>query len=91
MALMESMATHVPVVSTRVGQADDLLVDGVTGGVVDVDDVKGLVERSLFLLSQSETVSAIRASEARRKVVDEFDWRHIAAAHYEKVYKPLLL
>jgi len=90
MALMESMATHVPVVSTRVGQAEDLVTDMVTGGLVDVDDVAGLCERALALLDSSPEQRADRALKARDVVVQGFDWRQIARRHYEQVYCPLL-
>ena len=39
LALLESMASKVPVVSTRVGMSVDLLVDGDNGLLSDVDDV----------------------------------------------------
>jgi glycosyltransferase involved in cell wall biosynthesis len=41
-AVLESMATGVPLVTTRVGQAADVLVQGVNGWLVDVDDVDAL-------------------------------------------------
>jgi glycosyltransferase involved in cell wall biosynthesis len=42
---LEAMASGVPVVSTRVGQAADLVVDGVNGWLVPVDDVDALARR----------------------------------------------
>jgi len=41
-AVLESMATGVPLVTTRVGQAVDLVRHGVDGYMVDVEDVDGL-------------------------------------------------
>jgi glycosyltransferase involved in cell wall biosynthesis len=41
-SVLESMATGVPLVTTRVGQAPDLVVDGENGLLSDVDDVHGL-------------------------------------------------
>ena len=90
MALMESMATHVPVVSTKVGQAEDLVTDRVTGGLVEVDDVAGICERAISLLDASPEQRATRAQKARDTVVQGFDWRLIARRHYEQVYRPLL-
>jgi glycosyltransferase involved in cell wall biosynthesis len=37
------MATGVPLVTTRVGQAADLVQHGENGWIVEVDDVEGLV------------------------------------------------
>ena len=39
-AVLESMATGVPLVTTRVGQAADLVEHGVNGWMVDVEDVE---------------------------------------------------
>lgn len=41
-AILESMASAVPVVTTRVGQAMDLVVHGQNGWMVDVEDAEGL-------------------------------------------------
>jgi glycosyltransferase involved in cell wall biosynthesis len=43
-AVLEAMATGVPLVTTRVGQAADLVRHGENGWVVEVEDVDGLVE-----------------------------------------------
>jgi glycosyltransferase involved in cell wall biosynthesis len=42
-AVLEAMATGVPLVTTRVGQATELVVDGENGLLADVDDVDALV------------------------------------------------
>ena len=41
-AVLEAMASGVPLVSTRVGQASELVVDGENGLLADVDDVDAL-------------------------------------------------
>lgn len=43
--VLEAMAAGVPLVSTRVGQATELVVDGENGWLVEVEDVDGLVDR----------------------------------------------
>ena len=88
MALMESMATGVPVVTTRVGMAEDLVVDDVTGGLVEVGDVEAICRKSLSFLSDSELVSGIR-EQARARVLS-CDWHEVADQHYRLVYCPLL-
>ena len=45
-AVLESMAVGVPLVSTRVGQATDLVRHGENGWLVDVEDVDGIVHSS---------------------------------------------
>lgn len=41
-SVLEAMATGVPLVSTRVGQAPELVADGANGTLVDVDDPEAL-------------------------------------------------
>jgi glycosyltransferase involved in cell wall biosynthesis len=41
-AVLESMASGVPIVTTRVGQATELVRNGENGFLVDVDDAEGL-------------------------------------------------
>jgi glycosyltransferase involved in cell wall biosynthesis len=45
-AVLESMATGVPLVTTRVGQASELVRHGENGWLVEVDDIDGLVEHA---------------------------------------------
>jgi glycosyltransferase involved in cell wall biosynthesis len=50
-AVLEAMATGVPIVSTRAGQATDLVRDGENGWLADVDDVEALVEATAVVAS----------------------------------------
>jgi glycosyltransferase involved in cell wall biosynthesis len=43
-AVLESMATGVPLVTTRVGQAADLVLDGRNGYLVDVGDSASIAD-----------------------------------------------
>ena len=49
-AALESMAAGVPLVTTRVGQAQELVVDGENGLLADVDDVEALGCRGLRVI-----------------------------------------
>jgi glycosyltransferase involved in cell wall biosynthesis len=63
-AVLESMAAGVPLVSTRVGQTPELVVDGENGLIADVDDIDALaaaVERV-----RDDTVLASRLREHGR-------------------------
>jgi glycosyltransferase involved in cell wall biosynthesis len=88
MALMESMASGVPVVSTRVGMAPDLIVDGVTGALAEVGDVEAILEKALGLLALPDRGAALRA--AAREAVQVTDWSVVARRHLEEVWRPLL-
>jgi glycosyltransferase involved in cell wall biosynthesis len=54
-AVLEAMAVGVPLVTTRVGQAGDLVRDGENGWLVDVGDVDGLVEASSRVAAAGDT------------------------------------
>jgi glycosyltransferase involved in cell wall biosynthesis len=60
-ALLEAMACGVPVVSTRAGQAMDLLRPGANGWMVEVEDAEGLA---------ASLREAVSDSEARRRIID---------------------
>lgn len=89
MGLMESMASGVPVVSTRVGMAPDLLGPERNGMIAESEDIEGLCAGGLALLAPN-SARAERAAAARKRVVETCDWRVVAAEHLEKVYRPLL-
>ena len=50
-AALEAMATGVPLVTTRVGQAADLVRHGENGWLAEIDDVEGLVEATARVAS----------------------------------------
>jgi glycosyltransferase involved in cell wall biosynthesis len=57
--VLEAMAAGVPLVSTRVGQAVDLVRDGENGWLVEVEDVEGIAAR-LEAISAAGDPGAIR-------------------------------
>jgi glycosyltransferase involved in cell wall biosynthesis len=87
MALMESMSSYVPVVSTRVGMAPDLITDGVSGALVEVGDVEAIAARARDLLALTESDAALK--EAARKAVMVADWAAVARRHIDDVWRPL--
>ena len=46
-SVLESMASGVALVTTRVGQATELVEDGSNGWLVDVEDAEGLADRAI--------------------------------------------
>ena len=62
-AILESMSAGVPVVTTRVGQAMDLVVHGVNGWMVDVDDAAGLASWSREILANGAPAPVLAAAQ----------------------------
>jgi glycosyltransferase involved in cell wall biosynthesis len=65
-AVLEAMATGVPLVTTGVGQAVDLVRHGENGWMVDVEDVDGLVEWTTRVAGapEAELEAVLRAGRA---------------------------
>jgi glycosyltransferase involved in cell wall biosynthesis len=77
-AVLEAMAAGVPLVSTRVGQAAELVLDGENGLLTDVDDADALV-------AAVERVYTDRELRARMRAAG----RETAEAHAEERLDPL--
>jgi len=87
-AVVECMTTGVPIVSTLVGMAADLIQSGDNGYVVEVEDVDGLVDAAAHLIEHPDQRQ--RCVENALTTVQRYDWSQIALQYYERVYKPLL-
>lgn len=71
-SILESMASGVPLVSTHVGQAVDLVVHGVNGWLVDVEDVDALTYWALHALSVGTDLTALRAAARNTAVANSY-------------------
>jgi glycosyltransferase involved in cell wall biosynthesis len=73
-AALESMASGIPLVSTRVGQAPALVEDGENGWLVDVGDGQALADRAIRIREGVEprVVQAGRET-AERNAIERFD------------------
>lgn len=89
MGLMESMASAVPVVSTKVGMAPDLLIDGVTGGLIDGFNGEALARKACELLSLAPS-EIERLKQAALSAVQVADWSVVGRSHWEMVYRHLI-
>ena len=61
-AVLESMATGVPLVTTRVGQAPELVTDGENGLLADVDDVDALAAAVRRVRDDTQLRGRLRAA-----------------------------
>ncbi len=68
-AIMEAMASGVPVVSTRHSGIPEAVTDGVTGYLVPENDVEGMAGRICALLADASLAEAF--GRAGRKVAEE--------------------
>jgi len=98
---LEAMSCRTPVVATRTGGIPEIIVEGETGYLVDIDHIsgtdpeardpeafaKGLAEAMNRILRSPEHGKEL-GEKARQRVVDHFSWKAIAKqtlAFYEEV------
>ncbi len=86
MGLMESWASGVPVVSTRMGMPADWLEHGKNGLMTNIEAIDKLAEY-LHLLS-SDPALQNRLIQGGLQTVQQLDWAQIVASYYVGLYQP---
>jgi glycosyltransferase involved in cell wall biosynthesis len=71
--VLEAMAAGVPLVSTRVGQAAELVLDGWNGWLVDVEDAGSIGERLAAIAGGGETVERVVAGGRATAAANSYD------------------
>jgi glycosyltransferase involved in cell wall biosynthesis len=87
--ILESMASHVPVIATRVSGNTELIADGVTGRLVAPDNPVQLAEGILGLLTAPPELKAQLYAEAYSFVRETFSIERVARQH-EALYRELV-
>lgn len=84
LAALEAMASKVPVVSTNAGGLGEVNIEGETGFMADVGDVKTMSEKALEILSNDDTLGAFK--ERAFKHAQQFNIDTIIP-QYEEIYR----
>lgn len=87
-ALLEGMATGVPLVTTKVGMATYLIKDGINGFITEVNDINQLYRRSMELI-QNEYLRQ-EFVKNNLKIIQEYSWEKIAKKYYFDIYQKFL-
>ena len=85
--LVEAMASGVPVIATRGGNTPSIIEDGVTGRLVERNDVEGLA-RAIREIVSNPALAARMGQAGRAAAVERFGWQR-SAARLEEVYSRL--
>jgi N-acetyl-alpha-D-glucosaminyl L-malate synthase BshA len=88
LAALEAMACEVPVVASRVGGLHEVIDHGATGFLHDVDDLRGMAESGITLLTDPDLHA--RVAHAGRQVVRERFCRDLIVPRYEEYYAQVL-
>jgi glycosyltransferase involved in cell wall biosynthesis len=89
---VEAMAAGLPVVTSRSGTVPETVMDGVTGFVVEKNNVEELAQALLLLLRDDDRREAMGRA-GRRRVLQYFSWDAIAQGlrdRYEALRKPVV-
>lgn len=87
-AILESLASGVPLVSTRVGLAEDVVNDGINGSLTDQPCANQLFEKAGRLLSSPD----LRRQMVVQGLADiqRYSWDVVAEQLYDRAYRDLL-
>ena len=87
-SILESMACGVPLISTKVGMAPDMIKDGDNGFLVDIEDIDTIYNKACNIINNDELKNKLILNEL--KTIKNYDWSNIANQYYKKLYKELL-
>jgi glycosyltransferase involved in cell wall biosynthesis len=87
-SLVESLASGVPLVSTKAGMAPDVITDGENGFLCDVDDVDQIVRKSMMILEDQKKKERIVVNGL--VTARQYDWNVIAQRYENCLYRRLL-
>lgn len=87
LAALEAMAAGVPVVSTNAGGLTEINLDGVTGYMGNVGDVKTMSQQAIAILENDETLQQFKINAAEH--ANKFDI-HMIVPLYEELYQRFL-
>ncbi|MFM9903216.1 MAG: glycosyltransferase [Pyrinomonadaceae bacterium] len=87
-SILEYMAAGKPVVATKVGGADEVVVDGETGYLVPSGDDKAMAQRLIEILNDEE--KAVRFGSTAMQIVAEKFSREAQLANTIELYHSLL-
>ena len=69
---IEAMSSGVPVIATRAGVFEEMIIEGETGYIVEFEDHKRIVEHTKNLIIDPELLNRMSIN-SRKKVVNDFN------------------
>ncbi|KIW07160.1 uncharacterized protein PV09_02029 [Verruconis gallopava] len=75
LVVLEAMACGVPVIARDAGGPSEIVRNGISGYLVDQDDLELFVEKTVYLITNTE--SRQRMSKASRAIAEKTTWKRI--------------
>jgi len=83
-AMLEALASGLPIVSTDTGGAQELVRDGINGFIVKMKDSRDLAEKVERLVSDGELRK--RMGEESRDLAEKMSWKNVSQQYFD-LYK----
>ena len=87
-SILEAAACEIPAITSNIGGLTEVNLDNKTGIVINPDDPNKLAE-SIVSLYDNEALRLKLGSNARRRVVEKFNWKD-NVSQMIKIYKTFL-
>jgi N-acetyl-alpha-D-glucosaminyl L-malate synthase BshA len=87
LAALEAMAAGVPVISTNAGGLSEIMIQGETGYMSDIGDVKDMSKNAIDILQDDKRLNSFKEKAAQHALT--FDIHNIIPL-YEKLYEDVL-
>lgn len=84
---LESMASGLIVISSKVGGYEDAIIEGKNGFLIDRDP-EALVEKLLYALNNKTQLESI-SKNARESIENNYDWEKVIWPKYREIYDKL--
>ena len=83
-AILEAMASGLPIISTTVGSISEVIEEGINGFLIEPGDYIKLAEKIIFLL-KNKSIRTNMGLKNKQKIINKFDI-NILCSQIEKIY-----
>ena len=87
-ALLESMATGIPLVTTNVGMVPEMIKHNFNGLVAEIDDIDHLYKNIVKILNDKKLKENLIKNGL--KIIQEYNLEKITKRYYTEIYKSLI-
>jgi len=85
MAILESLACGVPLISTKVGLAPEIINNTKNGFLCNIEDTENIVKRASRIIENTDLKENI--TEQGLHDIKNYTWEKTAEMFYDKIYR----